>query len=78
MARRMSAPADDERPYRQLARLSLQHSADRLNAIPQGRVDTAEMQCHATLAQAIASLAMAQALIEIGDALRALGEQSDG
>lgn len=65
----MSAPG--EGPYRQLARRSLAQAADRLNQIPQGPVNIAELQAHATVAQAIAGIATAQALIEIGDALRA-------
>lgn len=74
----MSAP-QPEGPYRQLARQSLQQAADRLNAIPQGRIATAELQAHAVCAQAIATIATAQALIEIGDALRSLRQEpNDG
>lgn len=71
----MSAPTPQDGPYRQLSRQSLQQAADRLNAIPQGPVNIAELQAHATVAQAIASIAIGQALIEIGDVLRrAVGE----
>jgi hypothetical protein len=73
----MSAP-QPEGPYRQLARQSLQQAADRLNAVPKGQIATAELQAHAAFAQAIASIATAQALIEIGDVLRSLRQESTG
>lgn len=56
--------------YRELAQRTLGQAADDLNAMPRGRVNTAEMQARATQAQAIAAMAAAQALLEIGDVLR--------
>lgn len=73
----MSAPAPQEGPYRQLARQSLQQAADALNAMPQGQVNFLEIQSRATAAQAIASIAVAQALLEIGDALRVLSSRPE-
>jgi hypothetical protein len=75
----MSAPEAGEGPYRQLARQSLQQAADRLNAIPKGQIATAELHAHSAFAQAVATIAVGQALIELGDALRAaIGESEDG
>lgn len=56
--------------YRELAQRTLGHAASELNAIPSGRVNTAEVQARAAQAQAIATVAAAQALLEIGDVLR--------
>ncbi|MFE3429816.1 hypothetical protein [Streptomyces sp. NPDC059171] len=56
--------------YRELAARTLGQAAADLNAIPEGRVVTAEVQARATKAQAIATVAAAQALLEIGDILR--------
>lgn len=66
----MSTAAPQEGPYRQLARRSLQQAADALNAMPQGQVNALEIQSRAATAQAIATLAVAQALIDVGDVLR--------
>ncbi len=74
----MSAAPPEPRPYRELARQSLQQAADRLNAIPKGRISTDELQSHSCFAQAVATIAVAQALIEIGDTLRAVAERTDG
>lgn len=75
----MSAPEPGEGAYRQLARQSLQQAADRLNAIPKGQIATAELQAHSAFAQAVATIAVGQALLEIGDVLRAaFRESADG
>lgn len=55
---------------RELAGRTLGQAAEDLNAIPEGRVASAEIQARATKAQAIAIIATAQALLEIGDILR--------
>ncbi|MDX5563752.1 hypothetical protein PYK79_10855 [Streptomyces sp. ID05-04B] len=56
--------------YRELASCTLGQAADDLNSMPQGQVASAEIQARATKAQAIATVAIAQALLEIGDILR--------
>lgn len=56
--------------YRELASRTLGQAADDLNAMPQGQVASAEIQARAAKAQAIATIAVAQALLEIGDILR--------
>ncbi|MER7053473.1 hypothetical protein [Streptomyces sp. NPDC000351] len=57
--------------YRELAQRTLgQAAAADLNAMPQGQVASAEITARAAKAQAIATIAVAQALLEIGDVLR--------
>ncbi|MFF6847138.1 MULTISPECIES: hypothetical protein [Streptomyces] len=56
--------------YRELAQRTLGQAASELNAIPAGQVNAAEVQARAAQAQAIATVAAAQALLEIGDILR--------
>lgn len=56
--------------YRELASRTLGQAAEDLNAIPQGHVASAEIQARAAKAQAIATVAAVQALLEIGDVLR--------
>lgn len=56
--------------YRELAQRTLGQTASELNAIPKGQVNAAEVQARAAQAQAIATVAAAQALLEIGDVLR--------
>lgn len=56
--------------YRELASRTLDQAAEDLNAIPQGHVASAEIQARAAKAQAIATIAAVQALLEIGDVLR--------
>ena len=56
--------------YRELASRTLGQAAQDLNAMPQGHVSSAEIQSRAAKAQAIATVAIAQALLEIGDVLR--------
>jgi hypothetical protein len=57
-------------PYRELAGRTLSQAAQDLNAMPQGNVASAEIQARAAKAQAIATVAAVQALLEIGDVLR--------
>lgn len=56
--------------YREIAERSLAQAAGLLNALPQGSVRVDEMTARSTQAHAVAALAIAQALIEIGDVLR--------
>lgn len=56
--------------YRELAQRSLGQAASGLNAIPNGNVHTDIVMAIAAKAQAIATIAAAQALLEIGDILR--------
>ncbi len=63
----MTAPS-----YRELATRSLGQAAQSLNEMPVGVVSAAEIQSRAAKAQAIATISVAQALIEIGDVLRAV------
>lgn len=64
----MSNPAS----YRQLAEKSLDQAAREHNAIPVGQVRTDVMLAHAAKAQALATIAVAQALLEISDVLRTM------
>lgn len=56
--------------YREIAERTLSQAAQDLNAMPQGNVASAEIQARAAKAQAIATVAVVQALLEIGDVLR--------
>jgi hypothetical protein len=56
--------------YRELAGRTLSQAAQDLNAMPTGNVASAEIQARAAKAQAIATVAVVQALLEIGDVLR--------
>ncbi|MDX2838002.1 hypothetical protein PV377_03110 [Streptomyces ipomoeae] len=56
--------------YREIAERTLSQAAQDLNAMPQGNVASAEIQARAAKAQAIATVAAVQALLEIGDVLR--------
>jgi hypothetical protein len=56
--------------YRELAQRTLGQAASELNAIPQGDVHTDIVMAIGAKAQAIATIAAAQALLEIGDVLR--------
>ena len=64
--------------YRELAQRTLGQAAQDLNAMPQGQVASAEITARAAKAQAIASVAAAQALLEIGDILRENLKRGDG
>ncbi|GHC38146.1 hypothetical protein GCM10010348_76820 [Streptomyces anthocyanicus] len=56
--------------YRELAQRTLGQAAQDLNAMPHGQVASAEITARAAKAQAIATVAVAQALLDIGDVLR--------
>ncbi|WP_434744658.1 hypothetical protein [Streptomyces sp. A-14] len=56
--------------YRELAGRTLDQAAEHLNAVPNGNVASAEIAARSAHAQAIATIATAQALLEIGDILR--------
>lgn len=56
--------------YKQLAERSISQAADQLNSVPKGEVRTDVMAAHAAMAQALASIAAAQALLDIGDLIR--------
>ncbi|MFE9124995.1 hypothetical protein ACFYOF_06165 [Streptomyces sp. NPDC007148] len=56
--------------YRDLATRSLDQAAQDVNEMPRGIVSAVEIQSRASKAQAIATIAVAQALLEIGDVLR--------
>lgn len=56
--------------YRELASRTLAQAAQHLNAMPSGNVASAEIQSRAAHGQAVATVAVAQALLEIGDVLR--------
>jgi hypothetical protein len=55
--------------YRTLAGQALAQAAADLNSIPTGRVATDVMVAHAAKAQAVAAIAVAQALLHVGDVL---------
>ena len=72
----MSAAA---RGHRDHARGCLDDTAKELGAIPTGRVGTDVMMAHSAKAQVVATAAVAHALLEIGDILRAaFQERTDG
>lgn len=56
--------------HRELAGRTLGQAAEHLNGIPNGNVASAEITARATHAQAVATVAIAQTLLEIGDILR--------
>lgn len=75
----MSASDPGEGPHRKSAKGCLDGVASALNEIPLGEVRTDVMLAHSAKAQAIATAAVAHALLEIGDVLRtAFQEPSDG
>lgn len=64
--------------YRELAEKNLGAAARQLNAIPTGDVRADEFVARSAQAQASATVAVAQALLEIGDVLReALSREGD-
>jgi hypothetical protein len=67
----VSAPASEEGAFRSLARHTLGQASQELNAMPVGPMPTDEFHARSAKSQAIATIAVAQALIEIGDVLRA-------
>jgi hypothetical protein len=56
--------------YRQLAERSLGQAAAAANEFPTGPVNAAEMQARAAAAQAVATIAAVQALLDIAEAIR--------
>lgn len=56
--------------YRQIAERSLNQAAQEMNGLPAGQSPTDVVIANAARAQAIATVAVAQALLEIGDVLR--------
>lgn len=66
----MTASNDQQLPsYRTLAGQALAQAAAELNSIPNGRIGTDVLLAHASKAQAVATIAVAQALLHIGDVL---------
>ncbi|MGQ4343585.1 hypothetical protein [Streptomyces sp. SAS_275] len=57
--------------YRQLAEKTLGQAAAELNGLPAGRIPTDTVIANAAKTQATAAIAAVQALLEIGDVLRA-------
>lgn len=57
--------------YRQLAEKTLGQAAAELNSLPAGRIPTDTVIANAAKTQATAAIAAVQALLEIGDVLRA-------
>lgn len=76
MARRVSTSAPGEGPHRKSAKGCLDGVASALNEIPIGEVRADIMLAHSAKAQAIATAAVAHALLEIGDVLRAAFQES--
>lgn len=64
--------------YRELASSTLAQAAAELNQIPNGRVNSAEIEARSAKAQAIATISAVQALLEIGDVLRSALIPNDG
>lgn len=56
--------------YRELASKTLEQAATELNQIPTGSISCAVLEAHSAKAAAIATISVAQALLEIGDVLR--------
>jgi hypothetical protein len=67
----MTADSNDPQlpSYRELAGKNLAQAAAELNGIPTGRIATDVMAAHAAKAQAAATIAVAQALLHVGDVL---------
>lgn len=57
--------------YRRIAETNLNKAAEYLNSLPSGDVPTQTVMAGSALGQALATMAVAQALLEIGDVLRA-------
>ncbi|WP_030599389.1 MULTISPECIES: hypothetical protein [Streptomycetaceae] len=58
-------------PYRTIAERTLDQAAAKVNEVPTGMAKADEIMARSAHAQAIATVATAQALLEIGDVLRA-------
>jgi hypothetical protein len=72
----MSAPTPNRGVYGQNAQRALDAAEKEIRAIPIGEVATAVLQAHSTKAQVFTSAAIAHALLEIGDILRAAFRES--
>ncbi|MFI5808989.1 hypothetical protein [Streptomyces sp. NPDC051561] len=57
--------------YRTLSERSIDMAAAELNRMPVGQIRTDVLLAHAAKTQALATIAVAQALLEIGNVLRA-------
>ncbi len=71
----MSAPPPQGIPHRMRAGQCLYAANAELDTLPTGTVRIDEMVAHSAKAQVFASAAMAHALLEIGDILRATREE---
>jgi hypothetical protein len=67
----VSTPVPGEGPHRRAAKGCLNDTAKCLDEIPIGRVNTDVMTAHAAKSQVFATAAVAHALLELGDVLRA-------
>jgi hypothetical protein len=75
----MSAATPERGVYGQRAQRALEAAERQVAAIPVGEVRTDVLAAHSANAQVFTSAAIAHALLEIGDVLRAaLRESSDG
>lgn len=75
----MSAPTPDGGLHRARAKGCLDDTAAALGEMPVGTIKTDVMLAHSAKAQVFASAAIAHALLEIGDVLRAaIRESTDG
>jgi len=75
----MSAATPDRGVYGQNAQRALEAAETEIRSIPVGEISTSVLQAHSAKAQVFTSAAIAHALLEIGDVLRAsLRESTDG
>lgn len=75
----MSAATPGAMTHRDKARGCLNDTATELGCLPNGQVGTDVMMAHSAKAQVLATAAVAHALLEIGDILRAASQEpSDG
>lgn len=74
----MTAPTPDRGVYGKNALQALAAAERELKVMPEGNVGTDVMQAHAAKAQVFTSAAIAHALLEIGDVLRAAQAESGG
>lgn len=75
----MSAATPDRGVYGQNAQRALDAAEAEIRTIPVGEIKADVLQAHSAKAQVFTSAAIAHALLEIGDVLRAtLRESTDG
>lgn len=72
----MSAPTPQGRSHGESARACLADTAAALDQAPIGAIKADVLMAHSTKAQVFASAAIAHALLEIGDILRAALQES--